>query len=316
MIPLRRRALCGRQVSQIALGCLAFQERDEEHWRRLLDAYFEQGGNFIDTAHAYGGGESERIVGRWIEDRGVRDEVLLLTKGAHPERGEWYRVRPEEIERDLVESLERLRVESIDLYLLHRDDPRVGVDELVDCLAEQQRAGRIKHFGASNWRVERIEAANAYARSKGVEGFVISSPNFSLAQPKEELWRDCITVTRSELDWHEASQFPLLAWSSQARGFFSGRYSPHAPGDPFMVRVYDSKENWERLERARRLAEAKGVEPIQVALAYVLCQPFPVFAAVGPLDMGELRSSMRASQVELTPEEVRWLDGRAPALPL
>lgn len=310
---MRTLALCDRKVSQIALGCLAFRETNEEHWHRLLDAYFEQGGNFVDTAHAYGGGASERIVGRWLSKRGVRDEVLLVTKGAHPERDEWYRVRPEEIERDLTESLERLQVEAIDLYLLHRDDPRVGVDELIDCLNEQKQAGRILRFGASNWRVERIRAANAYARSKGLEGFVISSPNLSLAQPKEDLWRDCITVTRSELDWHEATQFPLLAWSSQARGFFSGRYGPHAPGDPFMVRVYDSKENWERLSRARRLAEAKGVEPIQIALAYVLCQPFPVFAAVGPENEDELRSSLKAAEVELSPEEVQWLDGRAPA---
>jgi len=311
VIPLRKTVLCGRLASEIALGCLPFREDDEEHWRRLLDTYFEHGGNFIDTAHAYGGGASERIVGRWIEDRGVRDEVILLTKGCHPEHGEWWRVRPEAIERDLAESLERLRVDVIDIYLLHRDDPRVGVDELIDCLNEQKRAGRIKYFGASNWRVERIVEANAYARSKGLDGFAISSPNLSLAAPKENLWRDCITVTPAELEWHESTQFPLLAWSAQARGFFSGRYAPGRVDDPFMARVYDSPENWERLRRARLLAEAKGVEAIQIALAYVLCQPFPVFAAIGPESLEQLLSSLKAAEIQLTPAELRWLDGRS-----
>lgn len=308
---MRKSVLCGRPASQIALGCLPFQEESEEHWHRLLDAYFERGGNFVDTAHAYGGGQSERIVGRWMEKRGVRGEVILLTKGCHPERGEWYRVRPDAIERDLAESLERLRVETIDIYLLHRDDPRVGVDELIDCLNEQKRAGRIKHFGASNWRVERIVEANAYARSKGLDGFAISSPNLSLAAPKENLWRDCITVTPAELEWHESTQFPLLAWSAQARGFFSGRYAPGRVDDPFMARVYDSPENWERLRRARLLAEAKGVEAIQIALAYVLCQPFPVFAAIGPESLEQLLSSLKAAEIQLTPAELRWLDGRS-----
>lgn len=297
-------------ASQIALGGLAFREASEEQWTSLLDAYFERGGNFIDTAHAYGGGQSERIIGRWIADRGVREQVVLLTKGAHPARGEWHRVRPEEIERDLFESLDRLQVDSVDVYLLHRDDPRVGVDELIDCLNEHYRAGRFKCFGASNWRVSRIREANAYAQSKGLQGFALSSPSLSLAQPNENPWRGCIAVTRDELRWHESHQFPLLAWSSQARGFFSGRYSPDVRDDEFMVRVYYSPQNWERLERARRLAAEKGVEPIQIALAYVLCQPFPTFAAIGPVNNDELFSSLRAATVVLSEDEVRWLDGR------
>lgn len=294
---------------------MAFSLDRRDHWWRLLDAFFEVGGNCVDTALVYRGGESERVIGQWVKARGVRDQLILLTKGAHPLSDGKPRVTPEAIRHDLAVSLERLGVETIDLYLLHRDDPGVPVDEIVDCLHGLREEGKVRAYGGSNWSVARLEQANAYARAKGLTPFAASSPNFSLAVPNEPRWSGCISVTPADLAWYEASQLPLFSWSSQAGGFFTGRYSPERTDDPEMVRVYYSRENWNRYERARRLAAAKGVEATQIALAYVLCQSFPTFALIGPLTEGELRSSLRAVDVELSREEVMWLDGRSATAP-
>jgi aryl-alcohol dehydrogenase-like predicted oxidoreductase len=104
-------------------------------------------------------------------------------------------------------------------------------------------------------------------------------------------------------------QFPLLAWSSQAQGFFTGRYSSEDRSNPEMVRVWYNGENFARLERARELAAGKGTTATAIALAYVLAQPFPTFALIGPQSIAEMESSSQALGVTLTPDELRWLEG-------
>lgn len=305
-----------RACSQLVLGTMAFSLNRRDQWWRLLDAFFEAGGNCVDTALVYSGGESERVIGQWVKARGVRDRIIVITKGAHPLRDGKPRVRPDAIRHDLSISLERLGVESIDLYLLHRDDPGVPVDEIVDCLHRLRAEGKIQAYGGSNWSVPRLQQANAYARAHGLTPFAASSPNFSLAVPNEPRWAGCISVTAEDLAWYERSRMPLFSWSSQAGGFFTGRYAPDRTDDAEMVRVYYSAENWRRYARARRLAEAKGVEATQIALAYVLCQPFPTFALIGPLAEKELQSSLKAVDVHLSRDEVMWLDGRLATAPV
>lgn len=299
-----------RPISKLVLGTMIFNRQNEKTAFALLDAFLEMGGNCIDTAHVYGGGESERTIGRWLQARGSRDDVIILGKGAHPD-ATGPRVNPAAIERDLSESLERLQVETIDLYLLHRDDPALPVGPIVESLNEQKRRGRIRAFGGSNWTTARIAEANAYAAARGLDGFVASSPNLSLAKPNEPRWPGCVSLSFPDLDWYERLQFPVFSWSSQAGGFFTGRFTPADRSDREMVRVYYSEANWRRYERAGELGKRHGLDANQIALAYVLNQPFPVFAIVGPHSVGELSSSARALDVELSPEELRWLDLRA-----
>jgi aryl-alcohol dehydrogenase-like predicted oxidoreductase len=275
----------------------------------LLDTWRALGGNVVDSAHGYGGGESERALGLWLQERGCRDEVVILTKGAH-HNADRRRVTPEDITCDLRDSLARLKVETIDLYMLHRDDPDVPVGPIVEALNEHVRAGRIRAFGGSNWSPERLEEANAYASARGLHGFTASSPNLSLAWPQGAIWEGCLhACAPASKAWYARMQMPLFAWSSQARGFFTGRFAPETIGeDEAMARVYDHPDNWERLRRAAELGQQKGFTANQVALAWVLHEPFPTFPLIGPQTVEELKSSCAASDLTLTAAEARWLN--------
>jgi len=296
-----------KACSQIVIGSMMFTPENMKLTNTLLDAYVEAGGNTIDTAHVYQNGNSEKAVGKWLKGTVKRKDIVILDKGAHPDSN-GPRVTPTDIKQDLYESLERLQVDFIDIYMLHRDNPEIPVEVIIDALNEHKKAGMIGVLGVSNWTNKRIEEANKYAAENGLSGFVVNSPNLSLAKPNEPRWAGCISVDKESLQWHEKNQFPLFSWSSQAGGFFSGRYSPNQNDDSEMVRVYYSEANWERYHRAQELAMDKGVTPIQIALAYVLNQPFSTCALIGPMTTEELHSSMRAVDIELSQAEIKWLD--------
>lgn len=297
-----------RDLSRLVLGTMVFDARAPETAYELMDEWLALGGNVVDCAHVYGEGNSERALGRWFADQGRRSEVVVLTKGAC-QNVDRKRVTPEDITCDLRDSLARLQTDVIDLYVLHRDDPGLPVGPLLEALNEHKRTGQIRAFGASNWTTTRLEEANAYAAARGLDGFSCSSPHLSLAIQNEPAWPDCLSAgDPASRAWYERTRLPLFAWSSQAWGFFTGRFRPEHPDDPDTVRVYYNEDNWERLRRAQELARRKGCTANQVALAWVLHQPFPTYPIVGPRSVEELRSSVAALDVELSPEEVRWLD--------
>jgi aryl-alcohol dehydrogenase-like predicted oxidoreductase len=302
-----------KPCSRLVMGSMIYSPRDLSLACTMLDSFVALGGNAIDTAHQYGRGEAERAIGQWMTLRGNRAEVVVITKGCREEvLGRDLRVNPAAITADLTESLERLQTSYIDLYLLHRDDPDTPVGALVDCLNEQYQDGRIRAFGGSNWSIARLEAANEYARARGLVPFVASSPNFSLAVWNEAPWAGCLSVSNEDREWYERNQYPLLAWSAQAQGFFTGRYTPEDRSDAAMVRCWYSPRNFGRLQRARDLGLRQGASATAVALAYVLCQPFPTFALIGPHSSDELHSSAQALTVTLTADDVRWLQADEP----
>ncbi len=299
----------GRDLSRLVLGTMVFSLEALDLTFELLETWLALGGTIVDTAHVYSGGNSERALGCWFQETGRRGDLVVIDKGAH-HNADRRRVTPEDITCDLRDNLARLKTDWIDLYLLHRDDPDVPVGPIVECLEEHRRAGRIRAYGGSNWSVERLDAANAYATARGLQGFTASSPNLSLAVQQEVIWAGCVTATDpASRAWYARTRMPLFSWSSQARGFFTGRYSPDDREDETMVRVYYNDENWERYRRATELGKQKGgFTANQVALAWVLHQPFPVFPLIGPASTEELRSSVAALEIELTPEEVLWLN--------
>lgn len=306
-----------KPLSRVVQGTVMLTEDDEPASQALLDAVYAAGGRTFDTAHGYGGGQCERVLGRWIASRGVRDEIVILGKGAHPYHGR-QRVTPADITADVHESLTRLDVDYIDLYVLHRDNPDVPVGPIVETLNAHQRAGRIGPFGGSNWHASRIAEANAYAAAHGLQPFTVSSPNFSLAVQIQPPWEGCLSVSgpagAAERAWYREHGMPIFPWSSLAGGFFSGRFRRDnldtftASLDRLCVTSYCSEENFRRLDRVKTLAERYGATIPQVALAYVLSQPQEIFPLVGCATGAEFTQNVAALDLRLTPAELAWLE--------
>ncbi|MFC7458354.1 aldo/keto reductase [Brachybacterium sp. GCM10030267] len=291
-----------KKVSRLVMGC--DNQMNLAHASAMFDAFYEIGGTTFDTAYIYGGGYVERLFGKWVRNRGVRDDVVVITKGAHTPHCD-----PESITRQLEESLDRQGTDHADLYMMHRDNLEVPVGEFVDVMDEHLRAGRFRAYGGSNWTPERVDEANDYARRNGRTGFTILSNHFGLAQALDVPWAGCVHATDPDSKaWLQERGIALLPWSSQARGFFTGRAHPDDLSDPELVRCYYSEENFERLARARTLGEEHGVPATAIALAFVLHQKFPTFPLFGPRSIAEMRSSTLGLGVELTQADLDWLD--------
>lgn len=302
-------------VSRLVMGSMDLSTEKQGLVDDLLDRFLECGGTAIDTARVYARGASEGAIGNWIESRGCRDQVVVIGKGGHrggqtPER----RVDPTAIHEDIETSLTSMRLDRIDVYILHKDDLNAPVGPIVEALDEEHSAGRIGAFGGSSWTHQRIAEANAYAEAHGLQAFAASSPNLALAVPNEPMWMGCVSLSgdKEALAWYDKAQLPVFAWSSQARGFFSGRYTPAmAEGtnadEANVIRTYFSAANWERYRRAEELAKAKGCTLPQIALAWVLALPLNVYALIGPATTAELDDCLCALDVVLTQEEVAWL---------
>lgn len=288
-------------ISNIVMGTLFASELDTA--APVFDYFIEQGGNCFDTARHYG--VAELVFGEWMKNRGVRDQTIVITKGAHTPN-----CNPETVTKELEESLERLQTDFIDIYFLHRDNPDVPVGEFVDVLNEHKNAGRLGVFGGSNWSPERMDEANDYAAQNGLAGFSVLSNHMSLARMVEAPWPGCLAASDADSRaWLAERKIPLFPWSSQARGFFvDGRADPADLSDPELVRCFYSEDNFERLARTRQLAEKHGVSTISVALAYVLRQPSPTFPIIGPVTVEEAQTSIAALGVELSTADVRWLN--------
>jgi aryl-alcohol dehydrogenase-like predicted oxidoreductase len=306
-----------KPIARLVQGTVMISTNDLDGSLKLLDDIFALGGNTFDTAHGYGSGSSERALGRWLKARGNRDDVVIITKGAHHNQDR-RRVTPYDISADLHDSLARLGVDFIDIYLLHRDDPSVPVGPIVDVLNKHQAAGKIGIFGGSNWSHERIRAANDYAAANGLNGFYISSPQLSLAEQIHEPWPECVSVGgpagKAALSYYAEADIPLFTWSSLAGGFFSGRFTRDNLDsfteylDKLCVTSYCSEDNFRRLDRAQDLARQKDLTLPQIALAYVLSQPLTIHALVGCANQREFAENIAAMAVRLSPQEMAWLE--------
>lgn len=292
-----------KKVSRLVMGC--DNQATYAHAAVMFDDYFSRGGNTFDTAFIYGGGAQERLLGSWIKSRNVRDQVNVIVKGAHSPYCD-----PVNLFSQLTQSLERLQITTADIYMMHRDNPGIPVKEFIDCLDEQVKLGRIRAFGGSNWSLVRVQEANAYAKKSGKQGFSAVSNNFSLARMVDAVWAGCISASDPESRATlKQIQLPVFAWSSQARGFFlPGKAAPDKKEDAELTRCWYSDDNFKRLDRVNEMAKKRGVLPINIALAYVLHQPFPTFALIGPRQLSETRTSFAALEIDLSPQELRWLN--------
>lgn len=295
--------------SKILMGSADFLRADNmDVAEKVLDKYIELGGNTFDTARHYR--HAEKALGIWIENRNNRDQINIETKCCHPvrENPNQPRVNAEAIEADLMTSLELLKTDHVEFLALHRDDETQPVGPIMEGLHRQVEAGRVRGIGVSNWELPRIIEAQKYCLANGLTPLSFNSPNLSLATINKPRWPNCVTANDEMKAWHEKTQLPLFAWSSQAEGFFANRFAKDDFSNEEIVDVYYNDANWEKLARVNELAEKKGCLPIQISLAYVLNQSFPTFAVIGSENLTELESSIQASKIKLTPAEMNWLN--------
>jgi predicted dehydrogenase/aryl-alcohol dehydrogenase-like predicted oxidoreductase len=293
----------GKRASSVALGFESF--RTFASGAIMLDGFWEQGGNLFDTGWTYGAGYTEKLLGDWLTNRGVRSEAVIIAKGAHSPL-----CYPDVIGRQLAQTLDRLQTDHVDIYFMHRDNPDIPVGEFVDAMDAEVKAGRIRGLhGGSNWTMARMDEAIAYARRTGKAVPNALSNNFALAEMLDPIWAGCVGAgTPAWKQWLIEHRMPNFSWSSQGRGFFTDRAGRDRHDDEEIVRCWYNEQNFGRRDRAVELAAKLGKSPIQIALAYVLTQPFPSIPLIGPRTLDELDSSLAAFDVNLTPDQVKWLE--------
>ena len=307
-LPISRIPGINKDLSRVVFGC--DNQSDSNHAFAMFDHFFSQGGNVFDTAYIYNEGKSDLYLGSWIDARGLREEVVVLGKGAHTPD-----CTPDKIRPQLDETLSRMSASYLDIYCLHRDNEDLPVEGFIDTLNELKDEGLVSVFGASNWSLKRFKEANDYALSTGKEPFTVLSNNFSLAHMNNPVWPGCFSCSEDDyLKYLTDNQISIFPWSSQARGFFLDTQEFTAlahvadPNREEQDRVWGSADNLERRKRCFDLAAEKDVDPIQMALAFVLNQDFPSFPLIGPRNFFETESSLQATQIEVSSKEISWLN--------
>ena len=313
----------GLVVSPLALGTMTFGPgewgADEATSRAIFDGYRDAGGNFIDTADIYSGGESERLVGKFIAERGARDEVVLATKfgfngSASPlvatqaGRGNPHAggAGAKNIHRALDASLQRLATDYIDLYWMHVWDGVTPVEEIVQTLGDLVRAGKIRYYGLSDMPAWLAMKAATIAAERGVPGPIAIQVEYSLVA------RDV-----------EAEHFPaareggmgVMPWSPLAGGFLSGKYRRENTADtgrlsgsnPFGDSKFTDR-NWDVLDVLRSVAAELDRPMAQVALAWTLTRAGVASTLVGASKLSQLDSNIAAIDIRLDDAQTKQLD--------
>ena len=303
----------GTTVSKICLGCMSFGDSDWREWvldeaegKALVERALELGVNFFDTANMYSNGESERILGEALE--GHREESVVATKAyfqmdeTDPNSGGLSR---KAIEQELENSLDRLGMETIDLYQIHRWDDDTPIEETLAALDDAVRRGKVRHIGASSmWAHQFAEALHASDR-EGYERFATMQNHYNLAYREEE---------RETLPLCEREGIGVMPWSPLARGYLT---RPHEDVDA-TLRGETEEHLYEHPyregggpavnERVAELADEKGAKMAQIALAWLFHKEWVDTPIVGTTSVEHLEDAVEALDIDLSPSDVEWLE--------
>ena len=303
-----KRAYAGRMSSPFAVGAATWGIRlTGDALDRFYASCREGGVRHFDTAHVYaswipgGDGVSERALGDLVRRNNDRANVAIATKGGHPALSGMYDrpddyLSPTQIAADARDSLERPGVAFVDLYYLHRDDPRVPVGEIVDALHDLVAAGRVKTIGVSNWTAARVASAQAYAAANQRTPLVATQPKLSLGVPKPSGDPTVPPFDMTDIASQAAAGLTVYAYSSTANGYFA---SGGMKGGGWRT-----PESERRLAAAENIAGQIGATTNQVALAWLLRLPFKVVPILGTENAAHLADALAAANVKLTPAQV------------
>lgn len=312
----RKLGKSGLEVSELALGTMQFGwSADEGTAFAVMDAYVEAGGNLIDTADIYSrwvkgnpGGVSEEIIGRWMEDRGNRHQIVLATKvrGRMWEGPNGEGLSRAHMVRAAEDSLRRLQTETIDLYQTHWFDADTPIEETMRALDDLVRAGKVRYVGCSNypaWRlIESLWASDAH----GWASYVSIQPHYNLVHRAE--------FERELADVVDKYGLGVIPYSPLAGGFLSGKYrrgeplpdSPRAEG--IRNRYFGQERNFDLLEKLEEIGTAHGCGISQVALAWLLSHRLVTAPIIGANSVEQLRENLPATGFRLSEDEMRMLD--------
>ncbi|MCA9646568.1 MAG: aldo/keto reductase [Myxococcales bacterium] len=284
---------------------------DREASFAIMDEYVAAGGNFFDTADIYsrwvrghGGGESERMIGAWLKERGYREDLVIASKV----RGRMWPgpagegLGREHIAKSCEASLKRLGVETIDLYQCHWFDETVPFDETLRAFQDLVAAGKVRHIGVSNFPPEHLREALSVAGTAGLPFIASLQPHYNLVHRPEfesELEALCLE--------HDVGVIP---YSPLAKGFLTGRYSRTSvkAASRSGVRDYLSDSAWATLDALNEIASARNVPAASVALAWLLARPGVTAPILGARTVDQLREQLPAAGLQLSAEERQRLD--------
>ena len=305
----------GLQVSRLCLGTLTFGDKawrdwmlDEEQARPIVRAAAEQGINFFDTADMYSLGVSERIVGKLLAELGGRDEYVLATK-VHTPMGEALTQRGlsrKHIMEGIDASLRRLGHDYVDLYIIHRWDYTTPIEETMAALHDVVKAGKALYLGASSMYAWQFAKAQAVAERNGWTPFISMQNHYNLVYREEE--REMIPACQD-------MGVAVTPWSPLARGFLAGNRHRQGGGDTIRAMGddqakarYYSESDFEIVDRVVEIAKQRGVNPIQIALAWILAKPGVVSPVIGVSSTDQLNELTAQWSLTLDDDEMTALE--------
>jgi aryl-alcohol dehydrogenase (NADP+) len=305
----------GIKVSRLCLGCMSYGARSWQDWvledreaRPYFERAFEMGINFFDTADVYSLGESERILGRVLKDMKIdRETVVIATKVFNAmgkdrnQRG----LSKKHIRHAIDASLERLGVDYVDLYQIHRFDPATPMEETLEALSDVVAEGKALHIGASSMHAWQFAKFLYLAEKHGLERFVTMQNQYNLVYREEE--REMIPLCREE-------KIGLIPWSPMARGFLAGNRrrqdygeTSRAKNDERAKAMYYHDDDFTVVDRVGEIAARYGVSNAQVALAWVLHQPGITAPIIGATKPHHLPEAEKAMSLKLSAEDLKAL---------
>lgn len=305
-------------VSQLSLGTAQFGTgtSGEEAFRQM-DIYSQAGGNFLDTAHVYGEwgirkkGMSEIVIGQWMKEHRCRSQVVLATKGCHPPLANMLRSRVDgaSLREDVEGSLSNLQTDYIDLYFLHRDDPRIPAGEILEALEEQTVKGNLRYYGCSNWSLSRVKEAADYARAHGLKGFVCNQMMFTLADvAPQTLTVPQLTILDDEYyQYHKETGMSFMAYMCMAGGYFTKKLCGRKISLSQKER-YRGEGN-EALLRQLKLFTQEGYEVTDFLYTYVTQAPFPAVPIAGFSSVEQLKEGLQSIERTVPQDMMDTLTG-------
>lgn len=309
----------GKRLSQISLGCDHYGKTiSEKTALEQLDIYFRQGGTLLDTAHIYGqdkaGGPStsEMVLGKWLHANNLYGKLTVASKGCHPYKEDMNhsRINEKDMMLDISQSLDHLKTDCLDIWFFHRDNPLMGADEIIDLASLLIDKKLVKHLGVSNWKTDRIEAANIWAKEHGRAPFEISEIQWSLAHCTPRTWGDdtLVCMTEEERMWYEKQNMPVMCFAPQAKGLFSKLLAGKEETlSTTAKRRFLTPRNLALAPKVQALCQRLQVSPAAVAMAYLTSQKNPTIAIIGSSRIEQITETLGGADLTLTEEDLLFL---------